>query len=423
MFAIAQLMEDFIFNLQLDEHPQMIGYLSEFTSLYYNFGDYDRTEQLCRFIMSRPLLADTHNALCPAYNHLGLVYSTLGEYVRSDSMFTAIINRKDIIPNPSYSSLWNAVARGNLGDNALAIGEYRKAIELQLLSLDSILLFNDYRFACGRAITIADAYLHLGDTKKAERYLRRAIELNDSIPSLENARMDEIYPVMASYFAMTGDGEKAILYADSANKAREMHAREYDILKLKRFEQERMHNKLLSEQEQSARSKLLAAFLSVWGLSVSILLLFVFRLLKKNTIAYRAIVRTINEKLKRQDIAKEKVAEDNKSLMERLQQVFDMTDICLKKDITIDEVAIMLNVHPRKLSQAINITTGGNFTAYVNRWRVNKALHIMADEYQFNNMTQLALTVGFANRISFFRAFKREIGLSPTDYINVRVEN
>jgi YesN/AraC family two-component response regulator len=52
--------------------------------------------------------------------------------------------------------------------------------------------------------------------------------------------------------------------------------------------------------------------------------------------------------------------------------------------------------------------------AYLNRYRVNQAKHLLTDTYK--SITQIALEVGFSDSGYFSRIFRREVGISPEAY-------
>jgi AraC-like DNA-binding protein len=165
---------------------------------------------------------------------------------------------------------------------------------------------------------------------------------------------------------------------------------------------------------------MLAVFLSLWAVSVSVLLIVVVRLFRKKSVAYGAIVRKIDEEMQMRNDKRETVDAELQTLFCKMEQLLDHTDIYCDPNITIDDVAERLYVSTRQLSQAINVVTGSTFTALVSKRRINKALSIIKNSDNNLNMDGLAASVGFAGRTGFSRAFKREIGISPTDYLRSR---
>ncbi len=104
-------------------------------------------------------------------------------------------------------------------------------------------------------------------------------------------------------------------------------------------------------------------------------------------------------------------------LMSRLASL--MTEQCLytKPDLTIEEVAMQAGESYRNVSAAINTCMGISFRTWVNTYRIERAKRLIAEGYlQDHVMDALAQASGFAGRVSFYRAFKKHTGQSPTDF-------
>ncbi|MBL4544564.1 MAG: helix-turn-helix transcriptional regulator [Oceanicaulis sp.] len=66
------------------------------------------------------------------------------------------------------------------------------------------------------------------------------------------------------------------------------------------------------------------------------------------------------------------------------------------------------------MSQTLNGHLGTTFFDYVARWRVQAAQPLLLA--QEASVLTIALEVGFNSRSTFYKAFKRETGLTPKDY-------
>ena len=86
-------------------------------------------------------------------------------------------------------------------------------------------------------------------------------------------------------------------------------------------------------------------------------------------------------------------------------------------NLTIDEVAEALKTNSKYLSQVINETYSKNFYTYVNFFRINDSKEMLLSE-QFDNysMEGIAKTVGFNSKSSFYSAFKKHTGFTPTEF-------
>ena len=86
-------------------------------------------------------------------------------------------------------------------------------------------------------------------------------------------------------------------------------------------------------------------------------------------------------------------------------------------ELTIVDIAEKLKVHPRRISVAINSIHQQNFNTYVNEFRIKKAELLLADE-NLNNLSieGIGLEVGFHSKSSFYSAFKKVTGTTPSNY-------
>lgn len=80
--------------------------------------------------------------------------------------------------------------------------------------------------------------------------------------------------------------------------------------------------------------------------------------------------------------------------------------------ITICEI---LGCNPRHLPGLIKKEYGIGINRLINQYRVRHAVELIEEEYLKNRTVEsLAIEVGFRSRKTFYLAFKRETGLSPS---------
>ena len=103
----------------------------------------------------------------------------------------------------------------------------------------------------------------------------------------------------------------------------------------------------------------------------------------------------------------------------RSQRIANKIDIAMENDnlyrnpnLSLWDLANHIGSTTSYVSQTLNKTLGNNFFDYVNRWRIKEAV----DQMLSTDKTILAITydVGFNSRSSFYKAFKREMGITPS---------
>lgn len=93
-------------------------------------------------------------------------------------------------------------------------------------------------------------------------------------------------------------------------------------------------------------------------------------------------------------------------------------------ELTISDLAERLGTHSKRVSQVINQGFGLNFNDFVNKYRVNALIRKFEQgENSLVTFLGLALECGFNSKSTFNRAFKRETGESPKEFIRNRFQN
>lgn len=87
----------------------------------------------------------------------------------------------------------------------------------------------------------------------------------------------------------------------------------------------------------------------------------------------------------------------------------------LKVDLTLAQLAQGVNVNSHHLSQTINLHFGKSFACYINEYRVNEACKLLLDS-KSKAVLEVALESGFASKSSFNTLFKKQTGLTPSEY-------
>lgn len=101
-----------------------------------------------------------------------------------------------------------------------------------------------------------------------------------------------------------------------------------------------------------------------------------------------------------------------------LDNYFETSKAFLQLNLTISEVAVATGIPTRDLSYLINAYHKKRFNDYLNEMRLNHFLD-QVDASTLDNFTieSIALSAGFSSRSSFYRAFNRFYGCTPSDYI------
>ncbi|MEZ4970913.1 MAG: helix-turn-helix domain-containing protein [Flavobacteriaceae bacterium] len=108
---------------------------------------------------------------------------------------------------------------------------------------------------------------------------------------------------------------------------------------------------------------------------------------------------------------------EQKHLKDNLERVLEKEKPYLDEDLTLGKLASLLQVSDKKLSTFLNQNLHINFYDLINQKRVQTVKEKIADK-SFGNYTLLGIAFdsGFKSKTSFNRIFKKETGLSPSEY-------
>ena len=104
-------------------------------------------------------------------------------------------------------------------------------------------------------------------------------------------------------------------------------------------------------------------------------------------------------------------------LKENLLHLFANEKIYKENNISLDMVAQRLNTTRHNASQIINEHFKVSFHEFVNTYRIKEAKKLLLDEKkQRLNIINIAYEVGYNNKVTFNKAFKKDTQLTPSQY-------
>ncbi|MEO0332935.1 MAG: helix-turn-helix domain-containing protein, partial [Bacteroidota bacterium] len=86
-------------------------------------------------------------------------------------------------------------------------------------------------------------------------------------------------------------------------------------------------------------------------------------------------------------------------------------------ELRMEDLAHQLNLSKHTFSQIINERLQQNFSDFINHYRVKEAQRLLGESHnQDEKIISIAYDAGFRNKASFYNAFKKHTGISPTEY-------
>lgn len=105
-------------------------------------------------------------------------------------------------------------------------------------------------------------------------------------------------------------------------------------------------------------------------------------------------------------------------LNEKLLILLLSEKIYLENDLSLPKLAKKLDATSNETSFLINEIYKDNFYNFINKYRIEEAkILLLSDKYSQLNILGIAFESGFNSKTTFNTAFKKYIGLSPTDFV------
>ncbi len=303
-----------------------------------------------------------------------------------------------------------------------AIDSLRKALVLSKEDVNDINVRKGYLY-------LGKIYLHLKEEGKALYYLKKV----DEITNESNYRLEigETFTLLLDYYKKNKDQhnqleimEKMLRYESISNikynRLNNSIVKKYDIPQLIKDK-----DQLISEIRNDNK------FLTYTSISFSVFLIisvssFYIYFSKKRKNKYKIQLNKELEKVKAIEDKKVKVVKSNKDLsaklikeiLEKLND-FECNQGYLKNDLTLIKVSKKIKTNSTYLSKVINMEKQKNFANYINDLRIEYCVSQIETNEKFRqySIKSIAKEVGFNNIQSFAKAFFKNKGCNPVEYV------
>lgn len=105
-------------------------------------------------------------------------------------------------------------------------------------------------------------------------------------------------------------------------------------------------------------------------------------------------------------------------LKDDLLKLLNQDKIYKESGINLDLLSEKLGTSRHNTSQVINEHFNMNFYELMNKYRIDEAVHLIKNEKDSNlNIIDIAYKVGFNNKVTFNKSFKKALSVTPSQYI------
>lgn len=105
-------------------------------------------------------------------------------------------------------------------------------------------------------------------------------------------------------------------------------------------------------------------------------------------------------------------------VIKKIINLLNQEKLFLNPDLTIVHIADKIGEHPRLVSGSINSICQENFNRFINKYRIEEAKQLLLNKkLEHLNMEGIGLEAGFNSNSSFYTAFKKELNITPLQFL------
>ncbi|WP_222981625.1 helix-turn-helix domain-containing protein [Flagellimonas meishanensis] len=113
----------------------------------------------------------------------------------------------------------------------------------------------------------------------------------------------------------------------------------------------------------------------------------------------------------------------SKELKENLLDLMVQEKPYLNRELRLDDIADSLGIARHHASQIINEHFDTHFFDFINLYRVEEAVRLLEKNKDRINLAEVGFLSGFNNTVSFNKAFKKQMGSTPSQYRKDLISN
>lgn len=306
------------------------------------------------------------------------LYAATGNDAKAEWYYRFTLDHSECL-EPAYRSLVYL----NYGNFKKRLGQYSTALELFRSGLNLSYMNGNHEFRRVLIRSISDLYYDCGRKDEALKYYHQYVSYMDSV-SLPYRDM-----------------EFSNLLMDNQRQKHEIQ----------------MQLKELAIEKANKRTLVVLLCLS-FAVAFAVTV-FLYR--RKQLSLYKSLVSRYQESVNTGNLPERmqgSEAEDGlRNIYDRLEQMMQKERVFAQKDITLEKVASLLGTNRTYVSKCINSCSGKTFYAYIDMYRIREATTIISSDKDgripFKTISE---DLGYKSPSIFYKAFSREVGVTPGRY-------
>ncbi|XDD48923.1 helix-turn-helix domain-containing protein [Leptospira sp. WS92.C1] len=153
--------------------------------------------------------------------------------------------------------------------------------------------------------------------------------------------------------------------------------------------------------------------LEISSILIGILLCGIYIIRQSHPEIFSAVKRIVEDEKKYKTTQLKSV--DLSSLEKRLNGLMDEKKVYKEENLSLGKLSEELGISAHQLSEYLNLHLRKNFFQLINGYRIAEAKHLLLHSPK-DTVLSIAYEVGFQSKSSFNDSFRKEVGLSPTEF-------
>lgn len=361
----------------------------------------------------------------------------LGQGLKHIDQLTDILDKYATTDIPEGTSLERYAALRYRALQAYLDGDKELSTTYMIKSIDSVDdSVTPYPWQAQAINLTTSLYLERNMTDSAYFYVNKLLESNEFEWSGEVRA--NAYKFLRKIYTRKGEDDKAreaysrlLMIQDSMMNVNQLGT--IDNLKfIHDLATERYNsaNKLAEADRQKKMRELIIFFIGLLLVIVCPLLIVIINRHRRLQASYRDLYNQrqqiieqeeTNKKLREESLARSSEIDLESNIHPGVLQilaVLDKSEEIYNPDFSLDRLSELTGIRPRTLSGILNDQLHLTFRDLLNQYRVREACKRLSDSDNYGHFTIEAISqsVGYKSRTSLITAFKKELGLTPSEY-------
>lgn len=266
---------------------------------------------------------------------------------------------------------------------------------------------------------LSKLYIKKNEYQKTIEYASEALrfEKQHSFPTTRK----ESYEYLLQAYLEIGDNKKAKFYRDKYTALND--SLNYEERKAANATMKKMVSEVDNVHKENSKKQLV--IIGILALIVTITAFFIWRRnnkkLRKN---YEQIIGKLQQeptqnKTPINNINRNTISSETEERILNQLETFENSEGFLRNDLNISMLSIELNTNAKYLSEIIKNKKSHSFSSYSNSLKINYIVHKLYNEPKYRNykISHLAEICGYSSPQVFFVAFKKINGVTPSYFI------